>query len=677
MSNNRAGNGQFKNGGINLLMVVHCHQPAGNFDWVFKEAYDKSYLPFIQTLQRHPGIKVALHYSGCLFDWIKEKRPEFLEMLKGLVKTGQVEMAAGGYGEPILPLIPDRDKLGQIRMHTDFIREQTGYNARGAWLTERVWEPYLARIFSQAKIAYTVVDDSHFELAGKKAEEILGYFLTEEEGHTVAILASSKKLRYSMPFKLPADTIDYLKSVATAEGDRAVTFGDDGEKFGLWPHTYKWVYEEKWLDKFFSALEDNKGWINVITPAEYIEKYPPLGRIYLPCASYPEMLEWSGGYFRNFLVKYPEANWMHKRMLYVSDKLNSIKAAEPKIKEARNFLYNAQCNCSYWHGVFGGLYLHHLRNAVFTNLINSQKAMEGLEKPKALPRSEVLDIDKDGYDEIFLESPALNVFIKPASGGSILEIDYKQKSLNVVNTLTRRPEAYHKKIKERQNVNNKTSCPGNGVASIHDAIVSKDKDLDNFLNYDLYQKAFCLDHFLSPGANAENFAKAKFREAGNFIQSSYKYDIQKTTAGLAVLFEKTGVVTVNEQPRLLKLDKTLRLDAKDAVVGISYKIKNMLDSEIAVWFGSEYNMSLMDPEFCKIGELLAIDKLEIEDEWFKVFLEYKLSKKADVWFCPVETVSESEAGFEKTYQELCVLFNWKIALKPGQHWSVDINFSIR
>jgi 4-alpha-glucanotransferase len=663
---------------INFLIIVHCHQPVGNFDWVFKEAYDKSYLPFLEVLEKHPKIKVALHYSGCLLDWLKEKRPEFLDTLKRLVKNGQVEMVAGGYHEPILPLIPDRDKLGQLKMHTDFIKEHMGYDTNGVWLTERVWEPYLAKIFSQAGLRYTVVDDSHFELAGKKVDEILGYYLTEEEGFTLAIFPSSKKLRYNMPFRLPHETIDYLRSVATPDGTRAVTFGDDGEKFGLWPQTYKWVYEEKWLDNFFKAVEGNSDWINIIKPSEYLERYEPLGRLYLPCASYPEMLEWSGGYFRNFLVKYPEANWMHKRMLHVSEKLAFLdnKEKAPKLKEARDSLYRAQCNCAYWHGVFGGLYLHHLRTAVYKNIIDSEKSMRDQEKTKGPVKTEILDIDKDGADEIVLDNGPLGIYVDPLEGGAIIELDYRPKSLNIVNTLTRRPELYHKKITRMNNGSGQTQKTANGVASIHDLAVAKEKNLSEFLNYDWYQKSFMIEHFLPSNSKLLDFSRVNFKELGNFVAAPYRCDLKKEAGSATLFLEREGYVAQDDKPVALKLNKSLKIESRKPVLDVSYRLKNMSDETTSLWFGSEFNVSLMDPEFYKVGELLNVNRVDIEDEWFKVFLKYSLNKNCDLWFYPVETISESESGMEKTYQQLCLFFHWRFTLKPKQTWSVDMSLEI-
>ncbi|MDD5450044.1 MAG: DUF1926 domain-containing protein [Candidatus Omnitrophica bacterium] len=664
---------------INLLLVIHCHQPVGNFGSVFEEAYNKVYLPFIKVLADHPRIKVALHYSGCLLDWIKEKKPEFLEQLKKMAKSGQVEIVSGGYYEPILPLIPDRDKLGQLKMHMDYVKKMTGNKPEGAWLTERVWEPYLAKIFSQAGLSYTVVDDSHFEMAGKKGNDILGYYLTEDDGLTLAIFPSSKKLRYNLPFKLPHETIDYLRSVATPDGTRAVTFGDDGEKFGLWPKTYKWVYEEKWLDNFFTALEANLEWINVITPSEYMKKYEPLGRLYIPCASYPEMLEWSGGYFRNFLVKYPEANWMQKRMLYASERLKMAEGEEPAaskgLKKAREALYSSQCNCAYWHGVFGGLYLHHLRAAIYKNIIDAEKGIDDSRPGKAVLRTEAFDIDKDGSDEIVFENGIINLYLDPGEGGCIQELDYRPRSVNLINTLRRSPEAYHQKIKSDNTGQQQKGS--DGVSSIHEVTMVKEKNLGEFLNYDRRGKSCMIEHFLAADSNPENFSKAAFGELGDFSDSRYDFRVKKEKNSLSVSLERKGMIASQGGQARLKLTKDLRIEAKKPVLYISYGLISMADQDMELWFGSEFNFTLMDPALNRIGALEEVNRLAIKDEWFKLPVEFSLNKTAGVWFYPVETVSESESGLEKTYQELCLLFHWRLNLKARQAWSAEMSFEIK
>ena len=108
-----------------------------------------------------------------------------------------------------------------------------------------------------------------------------------------------------------------------------------------------------------------------------------------------------------------------------------------------------QCNCPYWHGVFGGIYLGHLRHNAYKNLITAQSLLEEKEDP-ALIETEVFDFDKNGADELIIKNSLLHVFVAPKLGGGIFELDYVPKCVNLLDVMTRRPETYHRKIKAGQ-----------------------------------------------------------------------------------------------------------------------------------------------------------------------------------------------------------------------------------
>ena len=112
---------------IYFAFGIHNHQPVGNFDFVFEDAYQKSYLPFLEILERHPKIRIAQHYSGILFDWILENHPDYIKRLAKLVSLGQIEMMTGAHYEPILMTIPDSDKVGQIHKLTQTVKKNTNY----------------------------------------------------------------------------------------------------------------------------------------------------------------------------------------------------------------------------------------------------------------------------------------------------------------------------------------------------------------------------------------------------------------------------------------------------------------------------------------------------------------------------------------------------------------------
>ena len=271
-------------GKVYFLFGVHNHQPVGNFPHIFEEAYKKCYFPFLSLIEKFPKINFSLHNSGCLYDWLISNKKEYLNILKKLTLRGQVEIISGGYYEPIFPLISSEDRYGQINLMNNFIKREFKVKPSGIWLPERVWEQYLAKLINLCDLKYTFLDDTHFRAGGLKNKEFFGYYTTEEEAKPIYVFPISKILRYKIPFSEPQEAIDILNSFSK-EKDILVTLFDDGEKFGLWPHTYDWVYNKKWLERFLSLLQNSSS-IETITPSFALNKFNSKGIVYLPTASY-------------------------------------------------------------------------------------------------------------------------------------------------------------------------------------------------------------------------------------------------------------------------------------------------------------------------------------------------------------------------------------------------------
>ncbi|MFA4966673.1 MAG: alpha-amylase/4-alpha-glucanotransferase domain-containing protein [Candidatus Margulisiibacteriota bacterium] len=674
---------------INFLFGIHCHQPVGNFEHIFDESFENCYRPFIETLECHPRIKFSVHYSGILYDWFLKKHPEFIDLINKLVKRGQVEVMTAGYYEPIIPIIPDADKLGQIKMQTDFIKKNFKQSPRGLWLTERIWEPHLPKILSEAGIEYVTVDDFHFFSAGFKKEDLYGYYVTEEQGAMLNVFPISKELRYLIPFKMPEETIKFLRGIASDDGRKAAILADDGEKFGVWPGTHKWVYQDGYLENLLKMLEDNLDWIRPMTFSEYLDEYPALGQVYLPSASYAEMIEWSGGYFRNFFVKYPESNNMHKKMLLISSKLQTIKKSETSEDRqklttlAERELYMGQCNCAYWHGVFGGLYLSYLRDAVYEHLIKAENIIQKLQRGnKNFTEILVTDFDKDGSEEVLMSNPYLNVYLSPKSGGGLFELDYRPKAFNLTNVLTRRPEPYHKKILETPKENVKV---GGGTKSIHDLISVKESGIEKFLKYDRRRRRISLvDHFMPVDTDLEALKDENYFELGDFAEGAYNFFPHRKGDEASVNFSRTGRVDGHS----VSVNKLASLMAGQSILNVEYEVTNLSEKKIHALFGVEFNLTLLAPDapdraiiisgsddklkMNSSGKKNEVFEVKLIDEWKGFSVSLGLEKESKLFWFPIETVSQSEGGFERTYQGTCLLFGFDLELEPQGKWTNKI-----
>ena len=108
---------------VQFIFGIHNHQPVGNFDNVFHDACDSSYLPFLQVLEKFPDISMAFHFSGSLIEWLEGHRPDVLALFKKLVDRGNIEILGSGFYEPILAMIPEADQVGQIKKMNDWARQ--------------------------------------------------------------------------------------------------------------------------------------------------------------------------------------------------------------------------------------------------------------------------------------------------------------------------------------------------------------------------------------------------------------------------------------------------------------------------------------------------------------------------------------------------------------------------
>jgi len=707
---------------VRLVLALHNHQPVGNFDGVFEAAEAESYSPFLDVLEQYPEIPISLHLSGSLLEWLVEHRADYVDRVRRLVERGQIEILGGPFFEPILASIPRRDRVGQIEAYSGYLKQLFAADVRGMWVPERVWEQSFAGDIAAAGIEYTILDDYHFRAAGLHQDRLFGYYITEDEGRLVKIFPGSERLRYTIPFADPQVTIDYLRSTFEKTANPVVVLGDDGEKFGTWPGTHDHVYRDAWLKRFFEALQFHRDWLKVTTLGECIDNVAPIGKCYIPDASYREMTEWAlpaerqieyqhlagrkesdpdwemiqsfirGGFWRNFRVKYPESSEMYARMLQVSSQLQAAQNQPGTgentglINEARAELYRGQCNCPYWHGAFGGLYLPHLRNAIYRHLIAADTLLE-----QAAGRTgKWVQVDADDYDldarkEVRLAGDRLVAWLAPSRGGHLYELDVRSTKHNLLATLNRRPEPYHETV--RQAGGQAYHDDQGEVASIHDAVRFKQPDLDKKIVYDHWPRKSLVDHFFEPGTKLEQF-RAGEGEIGDFVQGVYETRLQRSDERVQVVMSREGQAGAQR----IRIAKTVSLDARaGGTLEIAYDLQQLLPG-VPLQFGVEFNFAGMAADApdryyynssgTRLGQLETVHNLSASgrigliDEWLGLDAALEFSTPAAIWTLPIQTISQSEGGFELVHQSSCVVPYWNIVAGDDGRWSVKIQMSI-
>lgn len=698
---------------VRLVLLLHDHQPVGNFDHVFQQAYEDSYRPFLEVLKRWEGIRVSLHTSGPLIEWLDSVHPGYLDEIAGLVNQGRIEIIGGPFYEPILAMIPSHDRVGQIRHYTRWLENRLGAKVRGMWVPERVWEQSFTKDIVAAGIEYTVLDDYHFKAAGLRKEQLYGYYLTEDEGRLLAVFPGSERLRYTIPFAEPHVTIEYLREIGEKHPNAVVVFGDDGEKFGTWPDTKKHVYEDRWLERFFEALLREQDWLRVCTLGEAYDAVSPLGKIYLPDCSYREMTEWAlpteqqreleslrhemsgdprwsrvrafirGGYWRNFRVKYPEANEMYARMMEVSRRIqNAISSApaDSTLRDAQLELYRGQCNCPYWHGAFGGIYLPHLRNAVYEHLIAADNLIEQhFRSQSAWVDVRAEDFDFDGQPEVRLANDHMVAYVAPFRGGQLYEWDVRSIRRNLLATMTRRPEVYHDKVRAG------ASGHHEGCASIHDRVVFKQAGLESQIQYNRYPRKSLIDMFYSPETTLEQVRSGQAVYWADLSNLQYETTIHANPDRVRVTLSREATVL----DQTVRVTKAILLSEGSPILEVAYRLEN-LPADRPLLFAVELNVaglpanaddrffeSLEGARLGHLGTQLDLEEtpgLALVDSWLGLRLQLAFSRPTNLWTFPVASVSQSEGGFELVHQSVAIQPHWWVTPDATGRWSVMMRF---
>ena len=701
---------------ISLALTLHNHQPVGNFGWVIAETYERAYLPMLEALERHPGVRLALHYTGPLLAWLRVERPAFLDRLGALVERGQIEIVGGGWYEPVLAALPERDRVGQLVRMADELEAQFGRRPRGAWLAERVWEPDLPTSLVTAGYDWTVLDDAHFRAAAIPEEALWGPYTTDDQGKILTVFGTEQGLRYRIPFAEVDDLIGYLRDHATEAGERVGTMGDDGEKFGGWPTTFEHCWgETRWVERFFAGLEANRDWLTTVTPSDWLIGHRPVGRVYLPTGSYAEMGEWAlppdesrtfaatvlaareegrpearwlrGAIWRNFQVKYSEVNALHKQMLRTSDLVDAMPPG-PARDMALDHLYAGQSNDPYWHGLFGGIYLPDLRVATLRNLIAAED-LALRSAGAAAPSGVLVDLDLDGRDEVLLATAGEIVSVKLEEGAGIGRWDLRAARHPLAAVMRRRPEAYHAKVRAHDAATAAGGDPGaagdehegagsSGPASIHDIVTTKQAGLSERLRYDAYERRSGLVRLLPSGTTAEEVAAGTAIDLAPTVSSAWTME-SIATDRVTASFEATGV-RLRKTIRVGggRLDPSLALDV-ELVNTSGERLEALLGIEFAIMLlGGGHNPSAfyevdgrrLPHDEC--AEATSIGRLRSGNDQLGVELETLVDAPATVWISPIESVSNSEGGFELVYQGSCLVLACPISLGPGERAAMSV-----
>jgi len=643
---------------LSLIFGTHSHLALGQDHLETERVYQAAFKPLLAQLYGFAGFPAVLHYSGLLLEWLEEHHPEFITLLGEMVARGQVEILGGGYYDPILPMIPTNDKLGQLEKMTTQLRVRFETRPRGCWIAESVWEPSLAFVLRASGMDYTFLDDSQFRRAGAEESCLLRPAIVEDQGKFVSVFPIAAGLaELGRP---PEALIDALRSLAGPEPERVAVVLVDGARL---------AQPEGWLEGFFSGVQEASGWLTPVTPGRYLREAPPTEKLYIPSSASSEMTEWalpaesrsafrearrrerdpggigrflSGGHFRQFLTRYPEAGLMYAKMMYTHVLVNQVRGDRYKKRSAQNELWKGQCHYAYWHGARGGIYSNLMRKAVYRSLIEAEKITRATEifAPSILSA----DYDMDNCTEYLYQGSELNAYIH-TRGGSLFELDFLPASTNYLDTMAQRDGKGQERVSAR--------------------------------------KAF-LDHFLPGDCTLEAFAEDRVAENADFVRGLYQV-VELNRSLPEVLLRRNGNAAPagGGSPQPVRIDK--RYVFRPRSIDVYYDLANTGDGSLSLRFGVELNISLAS-RTAESGRLFilgedrktefALDRTElpcvqgllVRDVLNEVSITISSAKAFLFWSFPAETVSRCPGGEERIFQSHCFVAQWSVDLAAGETW---------
>jgi alpha-amylase len=375
---------------------------------------------------------------------------------------------------------------------------------------------------------------------------------------------------------------------------------------------------------------------------------------------------------------------MNKRMLHVAEKVHAMPDGPTKT-EALDLLWRAQANDAYWHGLFGGIYLFNFRVANYANLIQAEALAEGKDAPLTVRQ---FDFNKDSTNEVVLSGEPLTAIWKPNLGGMMLELDSRPLHYNILNIMTRYEEGYHDEIREgaaKGTLATPEVLAKSSEWEMRDAIRVKEAGIERFLLYDWHRRGAFIDHFLREDVDVQAFYRAFYGEQGDFVNLPYQAEVQAGPKEDTVMLSRSGHVWVGDRHIPIRVVKTFTFRHGEDRFGCTYTVINQSSLPVDVRFAVELASGFdggQDMKYCHMtvhGGMERLSLAEIREHQavtahasYTTIRGLRLTTTVDqpctLWVFPLETVTNSEAGYERGYQGTVYLHIWNLHLEPNAQW---------
>lgn len=314
------------------INFLHIYQPVNTDAHVIKEATEKSYKRIVRALESNAHIKFTVNISGCLFlRWEELGYQSLIKRIGKLIKKGQIDLTGTAAYHPLLPLVPEKEIIKQIKENEEILMSHFGasFKPRGFFMPELAYSPGVAKLVAELGYKWLLMDE--IAVTGKASFDKV--YLDKNSGLKVVI--RSRRLSNSY---VPETIAKLLKK--KSDKDKLAITATDGELYGLRHIDHTAVFENLLKQKNFKT----------ITISEFVKSkkdYTPIKPVAHSWATTEE----------EFKKKEPFNLWQEKTNV-VQNKLwrlarlayNTIEDHhdDPNYNWARWHLVRGLASCTFW-----------------------------------------------------------------------------------------------------------------------------------------------------------------------------------------------------------------------------------------------------------------------------------------------------------------------------------------
>ncbi|AEJ19428.1 alpha-amylase/4-alpha-glucanotransferase domain-containing protein [Gracilinema caldarium] len=602
---------------VKVIILTHHHVPFGSSGEEFESYYTKRLKPLVTSLYKAPHFSILLHCSGVLLEWIEKHHPELFMLLEELINRKQIELLGGGYYEPVFPLLSVTDKIGQIELLTTYIRKHFGKRPRGCWLPGMFWEQNYASVLNTCGIDYAFVHYDQF-LHTRNDESINHIFITEDQGKLSTLFPVK-------PIGSCDEAIAYLDKYKTIvkkgeREDQILSLLINLESVG--PEDTYIDEVERGFDSLFAYISKESECFDLTLPIKYLKQDVKAVKTYL-----------TGVNPRQSLVKYPEANDIYGKMIYVHTLVNQLRGDKARKKNAREELWKAQGIDMFYMDSSRGIQNRMLRKAVYKSLLEAERITR--EKGVFIPSILTFDFNLDGKPEYVIQGNEISCCISQ-KGASVFELDYFPVATNYTDTFRLQEEGGTRSYKRTSFV--EYLCPAG--SSLHE-ILSDSQNRNRFLGDEWFTEETVSRSQNSIGFSTDGIKTKPF----GTIEVKKQYSLKKNVLTVNYILINRGI----ESERFTFLPQ--------------------IEFSFAEFSTRAYQLFVLQGDIKKehdldVWEIRNADSVLFKDCVNDVLISIKSVMPFDTWQYQV---------FEpqSVYQSTCILPVKEVLLTPGEQWETS------